>query len=540
MPLLEDPERVERRPRGGTRAMRDKYNEKWPMTLVMEGVWLMCHHAARDGHMLQRNGVATIFCVAPGSENRRSHKGILDLNTFDMNEVSEGRTPKGEFLLQLNNLHYYSLTGGIGVYCRNGANRSPLCMAAFLIARTGESIPNVVKHLQRVRALTDLNEPAYGFDVAPMQFLTNIEHDLRTLFPYYFRDFKFEQLPDVANERDFHLAYNFLFEPAVPSQRGRSSASADTLEDANPWKRKVESEEGSSRHSKDTKDQKDCSATEQEKEMEKMRREFELLKETQMEDHRKFMESQKQEYNQKRLGQKRDQLGADLLVAVQRNDEPEVEKLLWHESDVLNYTALDSSGMTSLHHAARLVNKRWFFMILDKCPENVDVVTFLNRTPSQWTLLNCLADVPRQKTNFARSEHWEMFMEAADLVTCETALSATGYGTTWAHQLTSRGHGEILTSVLPVMEKKLGKDHVADILNTPVGKNGLGCIDTALKNCMALVPCLRRHGGHELVDAPADWKSQRRRTVDSTCNERSDMAQKRGSRSDRGYSSNQW
>ena len=41
MPLLEDLERPNLNPRGGTRPMRDDYNSRTPLTLMMDGVWLI-------------------------------------------------------------------------------------------------------------------------------------------------------------------------------------------------------------------------------------------------------------------------------------------------------------------------------------------------------------------------------------------------------------------------------------------------------------------------------------------------------------------
>ena len=71
MPLLQDSERPPINPRGGTRPMRDDYNSRTPLTLMMDGVWLMsARNAAWREDVLLRNGIQTTLCVAAGGTAR--------------------------------------------------------------------------------------------------------------------------------------------------------------------------------------------------------------------------------------------------------------------------------------------------------------------------------------------------------------------------------------------------------------------------------------------------------------------------------------
>ena len=73
------------------------------------------------------------------------------------------------------------MQGGVGIYCRNGANRSPLGMIAFVMMVTGCSINEAICHVSSLRALTDIREPKYGNFVTPMKFLEKNEKYLKQL-----------------------------------------------------------------------------------------------------------------------------------------------------------------------------------------------------------------------------------------------------------------------------------------------------------------------------------------------------------------------
>ena len=172
----------------------------------------------------------------------------------------------------------------------------------------------------------------------------------------------------------------------------------------------------------------------------------------------------------------------------------------------------------------------WATKILHIAPQLVDVLTFLGRTPSKWSCLNCAADVSKPKTQDGLEEHAEMFDILVHTALPETLANVTGFGTTIVHQLAARGHIKTLERVLPRMESKLGKERLVALMDLKVGRLELGSVDTALRANIEAATLLKTFGASEQVESPADWASRRRRANTSTHNERSDSDQKRGSR----------
>ena len=198
--------------------------------------------------------------------------------------------------------------------------------------------------------------------------------------------------------------------------------------------------------------------------------------------------------------------------------------------DCKNFIAVDASGMSALHYACRAVRLDWVTKILHIAPQLVDVLTFLGRTPSQWSCLNCAADVSKPKTQDGLEEHAAMFDILVHTALPETLANVTGFGTTIVHQLAARGHIKTLERVLPRMESKLGKERLVALMDLKVGRLELGSVDTALRANIEAAKLLKAFGDSEQVESPADWASNRRRANTSTHNERSDSDQKRGSR----------
>ena len=197
------------------------------------------------------------------------------------------------------------------------------------------------------------------------------------------------------------------------------------------------------------------------------------------------------------------------------------------DADDMDCGFVDSNGMTPLHLAARAVSAGLCHAILDRAPESLDRISLLMRTPSSWSVLNCLADTPFRPA--LADGHWELCRLFAENMTEETMMHVTANGTTHLHQLVSRGHNKSLEVVLQTMTKRrdLGKQKVAFLLNHRVGPQGLGCVDTALKCNKVVVPMVKFFGGEEQTEAPDDWRANRRRNQgDGTNNARSD--EKRG------------
>ena len=94
LPLLDDEQSVPLRPQGGTRAMRDAYNEHTPMHLIADNVWVGCaRHAAWKNNVLMENGIAHVLCTAVSSERRINHRDrgrkAVSLPLFDVNAALE-------------------------------------------------------------------------------------------------------------------------------------------------------------------------------------------------------------------------------------------------------------------------------------------------------------------------------------------------------------------------------------------------------------------------------------------------------------------
>ncbi len=136
MPLVEDDTKVSRKP--PLRPVRDEYNAHTPLTLLSdEGhcVWLMCaRRAAWDAHLLLENGISAVLCCARGSEARRRHRSITYLDMPDMNDVVEGVVDVSALTAAWVKLRRLAVGGGgVGIHCRNGANRSPIAAAAYMM-----------------------------------------------------------------------------------------------------------------------------------------------------------------------------------------------------------------------------------------------------------------------------------------------------------------------------------------------------------------------------------------------------------------------
>ena len=210
---MEDSTKVSREP--PMRPKRDEYNNERPLTLLMENVWVMsARHAAWDSRVLLRNGISTTVCVAPGHEARRRDRNIMYLDSVDANKICEGHVPVQTLFSLLVELYRAETTGAIGIYCRNGANRSPLIVGAYLMARAGLDVEKVAVHMQKLRAIVDLSTAEYGYSVRPMKFLANHEKQLHELFTKI-DGFTYSLLPETATLEGFKALVERKLRPPV-------------------------------------------------------------------------------------------------------------------------------------------------------------------------------------------------------------------------------------------------------------------------------------------------------------------------------------
>ena len=72
------------------------------------------------------------------------------------------------------------------------------------------------------------------------------------------------------------------------------------------------------------------------------------------------------------------------------------------------------------------------------------------------------------------------------------------------------------------MAKKTRRGELEALINRRVGRDGVGAVDTALRNSMPAVAVLKKFKGVEQTSAPSDWRSHRRRERDVVSNWLSD------------------
>ena len=273
---------------------------------------------------------------------------------------------------------------------------------------------------------------------------------------------------------------------------------------------------------------------------EDLRKEMQVMSRKQAEEHAQVMKELAKERTRTRDLQRavakqawqsaRADKGLSLSLAIQRKDCETAHRLLdEHDEDAMDCGVADTSGMTCLHQAARSVNKELVMRIKLRSPASMGALTYHSRTPSQWSVLNCLADVPKAKDVPMQLLHAELSRMLAAEMSVDALANVTGAGTTAVHQLVARGHSLSLQYVLECMLWRLGREWTSALINTQVGKHQLGAVDTALRCNRELVPILKRAGGVEMAVPQDDWKPNRRRwSGDGTCNARSD--QKTGTR----------
>ena len=245
---------------------------------------------------------------------------------------------------------------------------------------------------------------------------------------------------------------------------------------------------------------------------------------TQTRDLQRVVAQQAWQQQAQQAQQARADKGLSLSMAIQRRDWETAHQLLdEHDDDAMDCGVADTSGMTCLHHAARAVNKELVMKLKIRSPASLHVLTYHSRTPSQWSVLNCLADVPKAKGKEGQLLHAELSGMLAEEMSVDALANVTGAGTTVVHQLVARGHRLSLENVLQRMLERLGRERTSELINTQVGKHQLGAVDTALRCNKEFVPMLKKAGGVEMAEPEDDWKPNRRRwSGDGACNARSD------------------
>jgi hypothetical protein len=189
------------------------------MTLVFEcdthDVWLGGQDARKAIADQQANGIKII--VNSTSNEFGYHREQYYTPNCDMNAVTEALQCTQRFsATKKHSLEWFGqhlvdfekqmlAYGGGLVHCRNGANRSPVYVAAYLMAKTGCTATSACKHLRMLRPIVDVTEPKYGNHVLPMTFLTESTDYLHRLFKNNFITFEMSELQSVVSSKELLL-----------------------------------------------------------------------------------------------------------------------------------------------------------------------------------------------------------------------------------------------------------------------------------------------------------------------------------------------
>jgi hypothetical protein len=587
LPFVLDPTVVVNTP--PLRPMRDVYNAHSPMTMIFENIWLCNARSAWDEKLMIANGISTTLCLAPHSEaySKKGNK-VSHLPALDMNKITSGVIPVERLGDRLVEVHARSSAGGqtgVAVYCVNAANRSPLAMCAYTIARTGCSPEKAVAYVTSLRQLTDVRHAREYQNVAPMDWLKKHCKFFQSLFQQHFQDigkktFSHHNFPKVVDFNDLRAAHETLMEaknravpksPPLPATASRKkkrkekkkpdqSQHQPDAEDEHaeveavpampppaPELQDVKAEPGEDSEGSPTPQPKrrrgnaasNCSADTLKlmagislKEAMKATKYISMDCKTvrrvatgltkEMKKERQEFEAWRSERDDIRQKEKKTEQGKNLLSAMQRRDNDTVELFLDMDPDDLDYDARDESGMTAAHHSARMLKEDWLKHVLDESPESANARTFFGRTPSQWTALNCVADTPCGQTPERREAQANISLMLIDRMDEDAICNRTGYGTTAIHQFAACGHIHVLEKVLPKLRDILGTSTLASLMNVEVGRHNLGAVDVALKCNAKIATLLKKFGGKEMASAPDNWDKQRRKEqTDSTHNARS-------------------
>jgi hypothetical protein len=189
LPFVQDETVVDYRQ--GHRAGRDVYNSadnhSQAMTAVFQHasgalLWVGSRLAAFDWGFLQANNISSRLCSA-NSWAPRPSRHFVDLQTTDMNDVNEGNISMEDFAEHLFLLDDTLAAGSdVLVYCRNGANRSPLHVAAYIVMKTLVGFQEVHSYLIALRRIVDLSSCERHNRVLPETFLLGLKDYFNDIF----------------------------------------------------------------------------------------------------------------------------------------------------------------------------------------------------------------------------------------------------------------------------------------------------------------------------------------------------------------------
>ena len=552
MPLVQDVAQVPKNPVDGTRQVRDAYNKDRPMTLILcnnqlgENTWLGGKAAAHNTDILAQNNVSVrVQCTEYFDlfQKRRFH----DLHV-PANYLTEGRDGDGN-VISLDDVcrmfvgvERARLGKDMLIFCRNGANRSSVVAAAYLMAKTDCTAEMAVGHLRKCRALVDVTDCKYGNSVRPLVWLQRHGEVFRGMFSSEFgASFRVEVVPTVVEETMYlqHCREQKL----LPYGGARSSDSgAPSGAPLAPWAKRQQQQTGATEESTDLKAelmaamaQTASDKTKIDNTLQRCTEAADALNEAK-EEFEQRMEQERKKFEEHMAAEKEKMMAE--FFATQKNMEKDIEdkhqeihmgwlqdrwlarfrqivtlmlQEKWAEVDAALPgdtvpTELcqlhDDNGMTLLHHACRLLQETLALKLLEQYPLAASDATYASKTPGGWTPLQCLVDTPKPaRDSIADNAMFAIGRALLRKMTGTALMNQTSRSwQTWLHQATSRGQEGLIEVLLDDLVDMRGENFVKELVQTP-NKAGRGSVDVGHKCHGNIAAMLKtRFRGEELTD----------------------------------------
>ena len=192
-------------------------------------LWLGSIAASGQVKVLHENGISAI--VAAAAKPPVAHDScVKHLATLDGTGVSTGTVPLKEVLRTFEEILKILKGGGkVLISCKNGAHRSSLLTAMFLIYASGSSAQSVRDYLVSLRNIVDLDSmppaPKYPNQIrgdVPMKYLVAVEQCLKEEASKVWGGFQFELNKVVTPSAFKKLAVQFGYEVLSGFSKNRS------------------------------------------------------------------------------------------------------------------------------------------------------------------------------------------------------------------------------------------------------------------------------------------------------------------------------
>ena len=365
--------------------------------------------------------------------------------------------------------NHLEMGGSAMIHCLRGSNRSGIVACAYLIGKCQTSATNALRHLQLVRPIVDVAEPAFGNRVLPGQWL----QDREQLIMARFRDMgkTIVALPDTVSA---HRLRSMVSLRCIRDRQAQGQPSRLSQEEEARLHKEIEQLKADSAEAK--------------KEAERAKQDVAKLRE----EVGTSRASGQDDMTSAASGQVTaivSHSGEALISSILRNDTGAVDEIIHRFSSdpMARHVAHHCSynGMTALHCACRVVKWPWVEALLSWSPQVANATTFQESKPSKWTPLQCLVDNPLA----GKKKDAVRIMEALVAHMSEEAVAnqsgftdkadgTRGGGMHCLHVLASRS-SEHFWDLAEIIEHRFDRNVVVALLNVCTG-DGRGVVDLAL------------------------------------------------------------